>query len=455
MDRQTRFSASETGTRTPEKTGKPSWIKRLWKYVLCPLTVLLAVLGVLMFVVNVSPGFAAACGKLPVIGKLTEALRFTKYRPITVDNEYCQALNLSQTRGDNTVRVDFLVVDQQAVTVFYHLETDEPERYYLSGAVRLSDGSEAYESCEMAFNSYKEGPLAGMESVTLIVPDELPPTLQLQFGLYDLETPAEERRPESFDFLLRYDPTLTAPGRHYAQDQTVVLDRDQEAEKVLHITGVDVFTDHVTIDVEGDPSNGSWYHYIDYRVRTPEGLTVEADDPNYNNRDTFYGTGFTFEPDGGVEKAVLRLDSVLLNDASSLTLEILEFSYHTPMEPSSPRVDLTQGRAEGLPEGIELIRAVKEGDDWLLTFRCEDEGLPEKDYFVAYDSFERPCCYFDWIYGGNSELAAAVEDLPPLRTGQYQIARLKAYPYDAVYLTRLGGIGVYLTNPIRVTIPLN
>ena len=442
---------------TAETKPRQPLLRRLWRFVLLPLTVLTAVLGVFMFLVNSSPGFAAACAKLPVLGALSEGLRFQSNRFYTVDNEYCQTLNLAQTRGDTTVRVDFLVVDQQTVTVFYHLETKQPERYYLSPRAWLSDGTDAFEGCETLINDYSEGPLAGLNSFTLIFPGEVPPTLQLQLKLYayDREASGANAAPASFDFLLRYDPTLTSAGRHYPQNRTVLLEKDLEEEKPLHITDVEVCPDHVKICVEGDPADRRWYHYLRYELTTPEGLTLRTDDPIYAPRDVFYGTEFLCDPAGGVEKAVLRVDSVLLESCESLTLVIKGFDYRTEMEPNSPYVDLVRGTAERLPAGVELIRVVRDGEDWLLTFRCEDEGLPERDVFVAYDSFQRPCCWIDWTYGGNPGLAAAVEDLPALSAGQYQIARLRSYPYDGVYLTRQMGVGVYLTEPVRVTFPLN
>lgn len=447
MDQQKKRPAPQAETEAPEGAAKPRGARPLWKYVLCPLAVLLAVLGVFALVVNLSPKAATAAGKLPLIGGLSKALRFSKERSYQVDNDYVQVLDLAQTGGEDRVKVDFLVVDRQTLTVFFHLETDR-ESCYLGAKASLSDGTPAYELCDYCVqNEYTEGPLEGLQSLTMAFPEAVPETLQLRLSVVDAKVPYEERVPENYDFQLRFDPSLTAPARHCPQDAVLVLDEESGEEKRIHVTGVDVYTDHVCISVEGDPEDKAWIEYLDYCVKTPEGLSLKGNNPRYDNREDFYdGSFLSCEADGGLEKAVLRVDSVLLNKASSLKLEIVEFDYHCLLDPNCPYVDLVAGTAERLPDGVELVRTRRDGDDWLMTFRCGDEGMQDRDYYEAYDALGRVFGWVEWINVEDGD--ESVADLPELSSAWYQTARLRSYPYDGVYLTRDLGTGVYFTEKI-------
>ena len=92
--------------------------KRIWGV---PVGSLAACFALFLLLVNCFPTFAAACEGLPVLGELAEALRFDKSLRLAMENEYVQPLGLSQTENGITARMEYLIVDQKSVNLFFSL----------------------------------------------------------------------------------------------------------------------------------------------------------------------------------------------------------------------------------------------------------------------------------------------------------------------------------------------
>lgn len=414
------------------------------------LAVLLSLLALLTLLVNLSTGAARFFGRLPVLGKLSRALRFCHGSAVRVDNDYLQPLNLTQTVGEDSVCVDFLIVDGQTVTVFYRLESDRAETCYLNPSFLLPDGSEAAACCTVLGNSYSDGPLEGMESVSLIFPQAPPASLQMRVQLMDAALPQEERRQQSkrFSFLLDYDPANTSAGRHIDADQQIVFTQLDDSTLKLRVVGIDVYPAHVNFTVEADPENAFWFDTLDYHVLTVDGTRFDAlgsdavhydadwSEPSHPYAESRAERGlFRFSEDDGALRATLRVDSPLLEKAGFLSLVLTGAELCSKQVERSIRVDLAAARAEALPEGVTLIGAEREGADWLLRFHSEAEtSLPGEEYFRVYDPQLRPWGWIDWSYG---------EAEPGAPGGSEQTARLVNYPFDACYLVADGGFGCY------------
>ena len=99
---------------TREKTCRKK--KRVWGI---PVGSLAACFALFLLLVNCFPTFAAACEGLPVLGGLAEALQFDKSLRLAVENEYVQPLGLSQAENGITARVEYLIVDQKNVNIFF------------------------------------------------------------------------------------------------------------------------------------------------------------------------------------------------------------------------------------------------------------------------------------------------------------------------------------------------
>ena len=69
---------------------------------------------------------AYACSKVPGLRELAEAVTFSRSLTDAVNNQYVQPISLTQTQNGITASVDYLIVDQKQVNVFYRLTADVP-----------------------------------------------------------------------------------------------------------------------------------------------------------------------------------------------------------------------------------------------------------------------------------------------------------------------------------------
>ena len=77
--------------------------------------------------VNFSTPVAYACSKVPVLRELAEAVTFSRSLSDAVDNEYVQSICLAQEDGEVSASIEYLIVDQKQVNVFFKLFSDTYE----------------------------------------------------------------------------------------------------------------------------------------------------------------------------------------------------------------------------------------------------------------------------------------------------------------------------------------
>ena len=425
---------------------KHRWFR---KFVLFPLTAVLAVLGVFMFLINVSPRIAYAFEKVPVLDQLTGFLRFSHERPSTPDIGYIQELNLTQSLDDVTVCVDFLVVGDHRVTVFYRLDMKQKDAIFANVKLLSPDGSVSPGMDFSSFLDHTEGPLDGLKSFTVQFSEDIPSSFLLHFDLYYRELPHSEQTPRTAFFLLEFDPANTAPRKHFDLDRTLVLLTEDGYEEKLRLTGLDTYADHVNFTLEGLRENHSWYQMLRGYVETPDGTRYDLSDGTARIYDwSFDHPRFFFTEDRDVEQIILQADGILLSNASALTLGLLETEYELKDQRPAAHVDLVNGTAENLPEGTELVRTAHTENGWELTLLSDGPAY----LFEGYDAQGRPWTRLDWYYASDRQ-DPVTGTLPDV--GQsYMITILKDYPYDEIWLGEGMGVGVYFDRPVCETVRL-
>ena len=95
-----------------------------------PLIGMAAAFAVFVLLVNGSESVAYACSQIPILRELAEAVTFSKSLSKAVENEYVQEMNLVQTDGDVTAEIEYLIVDQKSVVIFYKLYSDKYQEIY-------------------------------------------------------------------------------------------------------------------------------------------------------------------------------------------------------------------------------------------------------------------------------------------------------------------------------------
>ena len=75
-----------------------------------------------VLLVNLFPPFAYACGRVPLLRELAKAVAWSPSLSAAVENEFVQPMGISQTKNGITATVQYLIVDQKQVNIFFTLE---------------------------------------------------------------------------------------------------------------------------------------------------------------------------------------------------------------------------------------------------------------------------------------------------------------------------------------------
>ena len=372
MDRKAEYDAllRELDALEPPEGAVERAVRRRRRVVLLrPLATAAAVLALFVALVNFSAPVADACARIPGLRELARAVTFSRSLGDAVENNYVQPVDLTETNGDITVTVEYLIVDQKNVTVFYRIASDRYPALDADPEFAAADGGNLLPAAWWP-GGYGT-PNGELRSATLsFARDDVPSSLLLRLKLWDAgareavteapaspvgAAPAEEPwEPEAlarFEFLLEFDPRFTAQGRHYAPDAPVTLDG-----QTLRLRAVDVYPTYLSVTLEGEPENTAWLADLDLWLVSDRG---ERFDPPTG------GIVSSGSPDSP-EMVTYRADSAFFYDAESLTLYITGAEWlRKDAEPV--RVDLARCAADGLPEGVTLTETRREGADWRIT----------------------------------------------------------------------------------------
>ena len=115
--------------------------KRNIRAVFAPLGSLMALCLVFVLLVNVSPSFAYAAGRVPLLRELAKAVAASPSLSAAVENQYVQPIELEQTDSGITARVEYVIVDQKQLDIFYTLRSDSYFAMDATPEIKSADGS--------------------------------------------------------------------------------------------------------------------------------------------------------------------------------------------------------------------------------------------------------------------------------------------------------------------------
>lgn len=264
------------------------------------------------------------------------------------------------------MKVEYLIVDQKQVNLFFSLHRDVYPNLDGTGDISLADGSLAPAS--LSFSHVPDDP----EELRYICIDfqeeNVPDTLILDYKVWTTDNteatvpskdsglwadaPAEPDPVASFSFTLRFDPNFTRQGSQITLDQPFALDGQQ-----LKAVGLEVYPTHVRVDIQEDESNTAQLHSLSCWLEDDNG--VRYDQPQ----------GLIAHGGGSPRVISYRFESSYFEDAQHLTLHI-EGAIWQDKEDHWVTVDLTTGRTDPLPDGTALARIKEISGIPTLTFRA-------------------------------------------------------------------------------------
>ena len=197
-----------------------------------------------VLLVNLFPPFARACGNVPVLRALAQAVAWSPSLSAAVENDYVQPIGQSQTENGITATIEYVIVDQKQVNIFFTLKGEgyeslsaempefTPRQHcaVLGADFRQEPGTLLHFTLDYQDNDVPEGFTMAFavtgETGKEEFPDPTPPHAEQSPQDAMLEE-SPERVPDilaTFNFDLAFDPTYTARGETVPVNSTFQLD---------------------------------------------------------------------------------------------------------------------------------------------------------------------------------------------------------------------------------------
>ena len=358
--------------------------------------------------VNFCAPVAYTCSKVPGLRELAEAVTFSRSLTDAVKNEYVQPISLTQTQNGITASVEYLIVDQKQVNVFYRLTAEGYET--LDSQVDFYQvNGERFASSTSGSNDY-DVPLGQLQSATLELLDgEVPGQMQFDIGVYTRDrdysappAPIDEEaqffHPQHweptdlayFTFLLEFDPSFTAKAKVYPVNQTVELEGKQ-----VTVQQVEVYPTHLRVLVEDHPENTAKLQRLFFYIETDWGMKFETE----SNGTVSFRLG-----DSNV--TTYRADSTYFYKANRLRMVITGAEWlNRDME--TTYVNLVTGETGPLPEGVSFMGAEKKENGWLVTFKARErrDAYSHQLFDMAFlDAQGQSHTIWSWSHGIRYDL---------------------------------------------------
>lgn len=425
--------------------------KKTTQMIVRPLAGLAACFAVFVLLVNFCVPVAYACSLVPGLRELAAAVTFSRSLTDAVENEYVQPMDLSQIDNDITAYVDYLIVDQKQVNVFYRLNSDKYESLEIYPEVLNTDGVRPA-SCSYSNTGFgaDNGELRCL-SIDF-VNGNVPASLRVKLNVYTNSIRYENVAPEQavddiysdnpyeepdylahFDFLLEFDPKFTATGKVFPVNQTVILEG-----QAITITDIEVYPTHLRVDIAESADNTAWLKDLDFYIETDWGMKFDPVSSGIT------ATGSTDSP----SMVSYRADSTYFYEANHLKLVITGAQWlRKDME--TTYLNLVTGEHGELPEGAAFDSAMKQGSGWIVKFRAvweEDEPLYQLFGHLFYDADGNEYEIHHWssMYGDLDEEGNI--------TFFYDEFPLLHYTEDEVWLCPEFSHNWVAENPIVITV---
>ena len=327
-----------------------------------------------ILLVNLSVPFARACGNIPVLRELAKAVAWSPSLSAAVENDYVQPMGQSQTVNGITATIEYVIVDQKQLNIFFTLNSDnydnltaelphyEPEQVCstIGCGWNQPPGTLLNFTLDYGDHNVPDGFTMTYGVTTYVEPDRSEGPAEAPVKSYEDEIlePVEAEEPDylaEFTFDLEFDPQFTAKGEIVPVNQTFALDGQS-----LTVTEVEVYPTHVRVNVADDPANTAWLKGLEFYLENEDGERFE---PISN------GVTASGDPDSPANIS-FRLESPYFADSQHLTLHVTGAEW-LDKDMERVRVDLARRTAERLPEGVIFQSAEKRDGGWVLTFRVQ------------------------------------------------------------------------------------
>ena len=420
--------------------------KRRGKRLGIPLASLGGVAAAFVVLVNCSTPFAMACRRVPFVRELAQAVAFQPSLKAAFENDYVQPVGQSQTQNGITATVEYLIVDQASLNVFYTLSW--AGETWLDVVPDLLDENGA--SPEGSRGASWGDPAGTEEDYRLmtfyfdgaVLPEKLQLVLEVSDSGRDKVTnqlaaptdapvdsspwPDEESSAPSpvlaeFTFPLTIDPSLLGPGRTVEVGQWVELDGQR-----LYLDQLTIDPTRMELTLEADPDNTA-------ELRSLDCYALDGAGNRYGKPSITYGGG-----------EAIQLESCYFSENQDLTLYIEEAQW-LDKDRTSFTLDLTTGEADWLPENLTDVTIERREGNVYLSFRNDDQVVTFDGYYYDPEGGQHT-----W---GSMSMSSIDEDGDGRNEALTEYRVLRDYPWDTVTIGLSSNRAAAFDPPIQVNLP--
>ena len=419
--------------------------KRRGKRLGIPLASLGGVAAAFVVLVNCSTPFAMACRRVPFVRELAQAVAFQPSLKAAFENDYVQPVGQSQTQNGITATVEYLIVDQTSLNVFYTLSW--AGETWLDVVPDLLDENGA--SPEGSRGASWGDPAGTEEDYRLmtfyfdgaVLPEKLQLVLEVSDSGRDKVTnqlaaptdapvdsspwPDEESSAPSpvlaeFTFPLTIDPSLLGPGRTVEVGQWVELDGQR-----LYLDQLTIDPTRMELTLEADPDNTA-------ELRSLDCYALDGAGNRYDSPSITFGGG-----------EAIQLESCYFSENQDLTLYIEEAQW-LDKDRTSFTLDLTTGEADWLPENLTDVTIERREGNVYLSFRNDEQ-------IVTFDGYCDPeGGQHTW---GSMSMSSIDEDGDGRNEALTEYRVLRDYPWDTVTIGLSSNRVTAFDPPVQVNLP--
>lgn len=423
------------------------------RYIILPITSTVVFLTLFTLMVNCFPTFAYACGRIPLIKELAKVVAFSPSLSAAVENKYVQSIEQEQTKNDITARIEYAIVDQKQVNIFYSLDSGIYKKMDATPEIKAIDGSNLEGYSISSGNS--DTPNGEMNFMTVDFTDEdMPGSMLFTLKVHDNEhlvqdeavlwedymlSEEDNKAPDyisEFTFELKFEPYYNAQGEEFKLNQQFEL----SGQKLILETA-QIYPTHIRMNLADVYENTAWPKSLDFYLKNEKGMRFDS---------ITNGISATGSVDSPMMKSY-RLESSFFSNSKHLTLYITGVTW-LDKDMEKIKLDLVNATAQRLPQGVTFEKAERSGDSWLLTFSAKQyEGTAAYQLFTTeyYDEEGEKYEYNKW----STDVVGHIDEQTGKRVNIQEVQiPLVNYPYDTVYLCPDFSTKEVLVKPVAIKI---
>lgn len=320
-----------------------------------------------MALVNLFPAVALSMSKVPVLKELVRAVSFDPSLKAAVEHDYYQVIGKSQTKGEVTVAVDYMILDARHISLFFRVNAPIKEGSY---DINLKDlkGNEL-PVASIYDTSYEIGK---MEEINIdytdedTVPDEFVFNVTVnqnkeykdnQEASVEVSetspTPTVTANPEStgksynFSFRLKPDSRFTHNINSINIDKWIAINNQR-----IHLKSLEIYPTRARLTIDCDKNNSAILHNLDISFKDNNGteyktisndVSATLDNLSQNLNSLYYESSYFAEG----KHFTMNIQSIGLIDRDK----------------QYGRIDYSKRNITNLPEGITVDSMTLTGND--------------------------------------------------------------------------------------------